>query len=74
MPTPMPVEERVRRATLARVANARRRRFQRSVQDMRDHGLIVQIVEPVRGASGQVSYRPHPDYTEDAVEIATGRR
>lgn len=72
-PTPMPVEERVRKATLARVANARRRRFQRAVLDMRDADLIVQVLERV-DENGITSYRPAPDYTEDAVEAALGRR
>jgi hypothetical protein len=73
MPTPMPVEERVRKATLARVAKARTRRFQKHLLDMRDADLVVQVLQRV-DEGGSVSYRPHPDYTEDAVEAALGRR
>lgn len=40
---PLTTEERSLRASRARVKNARRRRFQRYLQEMRDQGLVVHV-------------------------------
>lgn len=40
---PMSVEDRVRKAGAARSDNARRRRFQRYLREMREHGLTVTV-------------------------------
>ena len=39
----MSTEERSRRATMARVTNAQRRRFQRYLREMRTSGLHVSV-------------------------------
>lgn len=59
------LEERVRKATDARKAHARRRRFQHYLAEMRGAGLVVEVQttrfnEPI----------VHPDYTVEAVERA----
>jgi hypothetical protein len=40
----MTTEERSRRASRARSLNARRRRFQRALQEMRESGLVVLVL------------------------------
>jgi hypothetical protein len=47
------------RASRVRSANARRRRFQRYVREMRQAGLIVVVRE---GVDGSAETRLHPDY------------
>lgn len=67
MPEPMPVRERVRKATEARVRNAQRRRFQRHVAAMRAAGLSVIVMQP---AADPDTWQIAPDYTEEAVAAA----
>lgn len=40
---PLTMEERVRKASAARVENARRRRFQRYLREMREAGLTLVV-------------------------------
>ena len=42
---PMSVEDRVRKASRARSANARTRRFQRYLREMREAGLTLVITD-----------------------------
>lgn len=45
MPMPMSVEDRVRKASMTRSTNARRRRFQRYLREMREAGLTLVIAD-----------------------------
>jgi hypothetical protein len=56
---PLSTEERSLRASYARSRNARRRRFQRYLKEMRDYGLDV-VVWTAADANGQ--QKLHPDY------------
>lgn len=67
---PLTTEERSLRASRARVKNARRRRFQRYLQEMRDAGLVVEVSIDDYSDVPKVA---HPDYTEQAVWKALGR-
>lgn len=64
---PLNTVERSLRASRARTRNARRRRFQRYLQEMRDYGLVVHVRE--EQADG--SFRTPEEYdtvaTFDAV-------
>lgn len=60
---PMSMAERSRRGAMRRSINARRRRFQRYVTEMRDSGLVVCVREEL--ADG--SFRDAPEYTPEAA-------
>jgi hypothetical protein len=64
----MTTAERSRRANAAKSAKAKRRRWMKALQEMRDDGLVVEV-------QTTEFYGPivHPDYTAEAVRKALGR-
>jgi hypothetical protein len=68
MPEPMPLEERVRKASAARSAAARLRRHRKVVAEMRADGRVVHVMIHADGG-----YREDPDFTVEAVEASMSR-